>query len=203
MRAEMVFQNFGTHLLFERNFLMKKVGFAVRLLAIAALLSLAAFAVAGCGKDKDTSGNADGSTTGAVSTPDLSNAEPVNSNKTVQSTVGDLDADQKAALAAITGFADATSNQDYKKLCSTYLSKASQKIRAAGDNGSTSCADYFEKTGASIKSFKIYVTGIDVAKDGQTASVDSVTEVNGQKQAPSVIALKKEDGQWRIGVLGQ
>ena len=181
---------------------MKKVGFAARLLVLAAVLSLAAFAVAGCGKDKADNASGGG---GTGSTADLSGAQPVESSKSVETTVdeGDLDAEKKAVLSQIVGFANATEKKDYEAICDDYLSKESQKLRANGADKNATCADYFSQTGKSIKTFKIYVTGIDINKDGTFATVAATTTVNGQKQPVSNIAMKKEGGKWKVSVLGQ
>jgi hypothetical protein len=180
---------------------MKKVGIAARLLAVMAVLSLAAFAVAGCGSEKnDTSSSDSGATSGSAG---VEANGTVNKSETVQTDLnGDLTDDQKAVVAAIGGFADATDKHDYKTLCADYLTKESQKIGARTGDASSSCAEFFEKQGAAIKSFKITVTKADVAKDGKTATIEGTTVVNGAKQPSQPIALKKVNGEWRIALLG-
>jgi ketosteroid isomerase-like protein len=206
--------------IFERNFLMKKVGFAARLLAVIAVLSLAAFAVAGCGSDKKDDSSANSNTN--TSTPadsgstgdsgdsaadsaanDVQSSGSANKSDTVVTDIdGDLTADEKAVIAAVGAFADATSNHDYKKICNDYLTKASQKIGAQTGNATTDCAAFFKKQGDTIKTFKITVNKVDVSKDGKSATVDGTSSVNGAKTPSQPIALKNVNGEWRIALLG-
>lgn len=182
---------------------MKKVGIAARLLAVAAILSLAAFAVAGCGGDKnDSSGNSsDSGNSGTVSTGgggEVKSGDTVGeAKKVVVGKDGNFDADQKAVVATLGEFADATADKNYKKLCNDILSKSAAKI--GGD-----CVKTFSQTGAQLKDFKIVVNSVDIGKDGKTATalVDVTSNVNSAKQSQN-LSLIKEGGEWRVQILGQ
>ncbi|MFT4050404.1 MAG: hypothetical protein QM648_11305 [Solirubrobacterales bacterium] len=184
---------------------MKKFGFAARLLVVAVVLSLAAFAVAGCGSDdkKDTvstdasqTSSSGGSDSGQ--TKEYSSGETVGkSKKVVVESDADMSAQQQAVIDKIGEFADATANKDYKALCNDILSKQAQKI--GGD-----CVATFEKTGAQLKDFKISVNSVKIAKDGKTATAVIDVTSNVAKAAQSQnLSLVKEDGDWRIQILGQ
>jgi hypothetical protein len=172
---------------------MKTVGFAARLFAIAAVLSLALVAT-GCGnKDEGAGGTA---ATGG--SQQYSSGDTVGeAKKVVVGTDSDLDAQQQAVITRIGEFGDATANHDYKKLCNELLSKEARKI---GGN----CVQTFEQTGKQIKDFKITVNDVKIASDGNhaTATVDVTSNVNKAQQSQS-LSLVKEGGQWRIQILGQ
>ncbi|MGH2957977.1 MAG: hypothetical protein ACRDKE_00110 [Solirubrobacterales bacterium] len=173
---------------------MKKVGIAARLLAVAAILSLAAFVVVGCGDDKDTSSN-NGSTAAAG---DLEPGDTVGkSEKVVVGKDAEFDAEQQEVVDRIGEFGDATAGQDYKTLCNELLSKSAQKI--GGD-----CEKTFKASGAQLKDFKITVKSVKIDKDGNTATavVDVTSNVNKAVQSQD-LSLTKEDGEWKIQILGQ
>ncbi len=178
---------------------MNKVGFAARLLAVVAVLSLAAFAVAGCGSKNDNSSSSSGSGGGTASgTKQYDSGETVGSaKKVVVDSNQDMSAEQQAVISQIGAFADATAGHNYKKLCNDLLSKEAQKI--GGD-----CVKTFSQTGAQIKDFKITVKSVKVAPDGKTATaqVNVSSNTGGQNQAQT-LSLVKENGQWRIQILGQ
>lgn len=179
---------------------MKKVGIAARLLAVAAILSLAAFAVTGCGGDKNdsTGGSSDSGTVSTASGSEVQSGDTVGvAKKVVVGKDGSLDAEQKAVVATLGGFADATADKNFKKLCNDILSKAAAKI--GGD-----CEKTFSQSGQGLKDFKIVVNSVEVAKDGKTATaaVDVTSNVNSAKQAQT-LSLIKEDGEWRVQILGQ
>jgi hypothetical protein len=176
---------------------MKKVGIAARLLAVAAILSLAAFVVVGCGGDKSdtSSSNNSGSTAGGN---EMSSGDTVgDSKKVVIGKDSDFDAQQQEVVDRIGEFGDATATQNYKKLCNELLSKSAQKI--GGD-----CVKTFSQTGAQLKDFKITVQSVKIGKDGKTATavVDVTSNVNKAVQSQN-LSLIKEGGEWRIQILGQ
>lgn len=172
---------------------MKKVGIAARLIAVAAILSLAAFVVVGCGDDKDKSSNG-GSTAAA------GNFEPGDTvgeaEKVVVGKDAEFDAQQQEVVDRIGEFGDATADQDYKKLCNDILSKSAQKI--GGD-----CVKTFSQSGEQLKDFKITVKSVEVDKSGKeaTAVVDVTSNVNKAVQSQD-LSLIKEGGEWRIQILG-
>ncbi|MBJ7459669.1 MAG: hypothetical protein JHD02_10810 [Thermoleophilaceae bacterium] len=179
---------------------MKKVGIAARLLAVAAVLSLAAFTVVGCGgDDKENSSSSNSSSDSASAGGEtLSSGDTVGeSKKVVVGKDGDFDAQQAAVVKRIGEFADATANKKYKVLCNDILSKSAQKI--GGD-----CVRTFSQTGAQLKDFKITVNSVEVAKDGKTATavVDVTSNVNKAQQSQN-LTLIKEGGEWRVQILGQ
>lgn len=185
---------------------MKNVGFMARLVAVVAVLSLAAFVVAGCGGDEpkkdtasvDQSQPTGGGDAGNAQTKQFESGESVGkSKKVVVNSDADFTAQQQAVIARIGEFADATANENYKKLCNDILSKAAQKI---GGN----CVKTFSQTGSSLKDFKITVNSVKIAKDGKTAvaKVDVTSNVNTTAQ-PQDLTMIKEDGKWRIQILGQ
>ncbi|MBJ7354266.1 MAG: hypothetical protein JHC98_05520 [Thermoleophilaceae bacterium] len=177
---------------------MKKVGIAARLLAVAAILSLAAFAVVGCGgDDKNGSSTSNGSGT-ATGGGDVQSGDTVGeAKKVVVGKDGDFDAEQAAVVATLGEFADATADKNYKKLCNDILSKEAAKI--GGD-----CVKTFEQSGAGLKDFKIVVNSVKISKDGKTATaaVDVTSNVNSANQAQN-LSLVKEGGEWKVQILGQ
>lgn len=179
---------------------MKKVGFAARLLAIVAILSLAAFVVSGCGDDKkqDTASSDQSTTASTGGTKSYDSGEAVGSSKKlVVDSDADFSAEQQAVIAQLAAFADATADHDYKKLCNDLLSKEASKI--GGD-----CLKTFEQTGSQIKDFKIVVKSVKVDKDGKTATAVVDVSSNVQKaQQSQNLSLVKEGGDWRIQILGQ
>lgn len=172
---------------------MKKVGIAARLLAVAAILSLTAFVVVGCGDDKDSNSNGSTAASGNLEPGDtVGEAEKVVVGKDAK-----FDAQQQEVVDRIGEFGDATADQDYKKLCTEVLSKSAQKI--GGD-----CEKTFSQSGAQLKDFKITVKSVKVAKDGKTATavVDVTSNVNKAVQSQD-LSLIKEGGEWRVQILGQ
>ncbi len=181
---------------------MKNVGFVARLLAVAALLALSAFVVAGCGDDQkqdtvsvDRSEQAAGTEAGPSKQFDSGQAVG-EAKKVVVDSDAEMSATQQAVISRIGAFGDATANQDYKKLCNDLLSKAARKI--GGD-----CEKTFSQSGESLKDFKITVKSVTVAKDGKSAvaKVSVESNVNKTPQAQD-LSLTKEDGDWRIQILG-
>lgn len=173
---------------------MKKVGIAARLLAVAAILSLAAFVVVGCGDDKDST-SSNGSTAAAG---DLEPGDTVGkAEKVVVGKDAKFDAQQQEVVDRIGEFGDATADQDYKKLCEDLLSKSAQKI--GGD-----CEKTFSQSGQQLKDFEITVKSVKVDKDGKTATatVDVTSNVNDAVQSQD-LSLIKEGGEWKIQILGQ
>lgn len=172
---------------------MKKVGIAARLLAVAAILSLAAFVVVGCGDDKDSNSNGSTAAAGSLEPGDtVGDAEKVVVGKDAE-----FDAQQQEVVDRIGEFGDATADQDYKKLCEDLLSKSAQKI---GGN----CEKTFSQSGAQLKDFKITVKSVKIDKTGKeaTAVVDVTSNVNKAVQSQD-LSLIKEGGEWRIQILGQ
>jgi hypothetical protein len=182
---------------------MKKVGIAARLLAVAAILSLAAFVVVGCGdgdksENSSTASTAEGGTGTAAGGEELSSGDTVgDAKKVVVGKDSQFNAAQAAVVKRIGEFADATANQNYKELCNEILSKSAQKI--GGD-----CVETFSKSGAQLKDFKITVKSVKVGKDGDTATavVDVSSNVNKAVQSQN-LSLVKEGGEWKIQILGQ
>ena len=172
---------------------MKKVGIAARLLAVAAILSLAAFVVVGCGDDKDKSSSGSTAAAGSLEPGDtVGEAEKVVVGKDAE-----FDEQQQEVVDRIGEFGDATADQDYKKLCNDILSKSAQKI--GGD-----CEKTFSQSGEQLKDFKITVKTVTVDKGGKeaTAVVDVTSNVNKAVQSQD-LSLVKEGGEWRIQILGQ
>lgn len=187
---------------------MKKFGFAARLLVVAAVLSLAAFAVAGCGgKEKQDTVSTDASQTSSSSgdsgsdsgqTKQYTSGQTIGAKKkVVVASDADMSAQQQAVIETIGAFGDATATQNYKKLCNEILSKAAQKI--GGD-----CVKTFSQTGAQLKDFKITIKSVKINKDGKTANavIDVSSNVN-KAQSSQNLSLIKENGEWRIQILGQ
>lgn len=175
---------------------MKKVGIAARLLAVAAILSLAAFVVVGCGDDKDTNSNS-GGTGGTAAAGSLEPGDTVgDSEKVVVGKDAEFDAQQQEVVDRIGEFGDATADQDYKTLCNDLLSKSAQKI--GGD-----CEKTFSQSGAQLKDFKITVKSVKINKNDKeaTAVVDVTSNVNKAVQSQN-LSLIKEGGEWRIQILG-
>jgi hypothetical protein len=176
----------------ERKALMKQVGFAVRLLAVAAVIACAALAVTGCGgnnKTASTDSNGDKQYAADQSLGD--------SKKVVVDSKNKFNADQQAVVDQIVAFGDATAAQDYKTLCNKLLSKDAQKI---GGN----CVSTFEKTGQAIKDFKLTIKSVSVDPGGKNAKAQiSVTSTQQPKPQTQDLSMIKENGSWRIQILGQ
>ncbi|MGK2878636.1 MAG: hypothetical protein ACSLFF_08710 [Solirubrobacterales bacterium] len=176
---------------------MKKVGIAARLLAVVAVLSLAAFVVVGCGGDKSESSSNSSGDSSAASTEFEAGDTVGESKKVVVDANTELDAEQKAVIERIGEFADATDKKDYKTLCNDILSEEASKI--GGD-----CVKTFSQTGAQLKDFEIKVKSVKIGEDGKTATADVevTSNVNESEQAQN-LSLIKENGEWRIQILGQ
>lgn len=186
---------------------MKQVGFAARLLAVAAVLALAAFVVSGCGGDKSENNSSGGGSTSSSSTDSGSNSSGPTKNlngqkigsakKVIVKSDQNLDANQQAVIARIGEFGDATEAHNYKKLCNDLLSAQARKI--GGD-----CVGTFSKTGAQLKDFNITVNSVKVASDGKTAVAKITVDSNVlQKPQQQNLGMIKEDGDWRVQILGQ
>ena len=180
---------------------MKQVGFMARLFAVAAVLVVAALVVSGCGSKKDSSsgsGSTGGGTVSSNGSKTYSASQGLGDSKKVVVDSGQsFDAEQQAIVDQISAFGDATASKNYKKLCNDILSKSAQKI--GGD-----CVKTFEQTGSSLTDFKITVKSVDVAKGGKTAKADvSVTSNTSPKAQAQQLSLTKENGEWRIQILGQ
>ena len=188
---------------------MKQVGFFARLLAVAAVLALAAAVVSGCGDDDK--GNTGGSTGGGDTAQGGGGGETSSggekkydgdeglgdSKKVVVESDDEFDAEQQAVVTKIAEFGDATSDKDYKALCNDILSKQAQKI--GGD-----CVKTFEQTGEALEDFKVTVKGVTIAKGGKSAKAEvSVTSNVSPKPQTQQLSLAKENGEWRIQILGQ
>lgn len=165
---------------------MKRFGNALKLPVVIAVVLVVVLAAAGCGDDKK-SGNG----------KSYSQDQPLGqAKKVVVKSESEFDAEQQAVINKIAEFADLTEKKDYKAICKDILSKEAQKL---GGN----CPDFFEKSGAQIKDFKITVTGVKIGADGKTASAEATTETNGQKGAPQTLTLAKDSkGEWRVTILG-
>lgn len=165
---------------------MMRFGNAVKWLAIVAVSLAAIFALSGCGDKKPA---------GAKSYEQdqtLGKAGKVTVNSE-----NDFSKEQQEVIDLIAKFADATEAKDYKKICEEILSKESQKI--GGD-----CVGMFEKTGTTIKDFKIVVSAVTIDADGKTATAEATTETNGQKGASQALTLAKDEkGAWRVTILGE
>lgn len=171
---------------------MKQVGVMARLLVIAALLTVGALALAGCGGDDDKaggSGSGDGKSYDSGET--LGEAD-----KVVVDSDDSFDAEQQEVIATITAFGDATANKDYKALCNDLLSEEASKI--GGD-----CEETFSKTGEALDEFKLTIKSVKVDPDGKNASADVSVTSNVQPEAQTqALSLTKEGGEWRIQILG-
>jgi outer membrane murein-binding lipoprotein Lpp len=181
---------------------MKNVGMMVRLLAVVSLLALGALALTGCGDEpkKDTvSTDQSQPTAGTDSgTKQFDSGETIGkAGKVVVNSDADFSANQQAVIERIGEFGDATADQDYKKLCNGLLSKAARKI--GGD-----CVGTFSKTGKQLKDFKITVNSVKITEDGKNAVAKVNVSSNMNKTpTPQDLSLVKEDGEWRIQILGQ
>lgn len=165
---------------------MMRFGNAVKLLAIIAVSLATVFALSGCGDDSP-----------AGSTSYKQDQTLGQAGKVTVDSKQDFSKEQQAVIDRIAEFADATEAKDYKKICDEILSEAAQKI--GGD-----CVGMLEKTGGTIKDFKIVVTSVTVAKDGKTATAEATTETNGEKGASQALTLAKDaKGEWRVTILGQ
>ncbi|MBI4898408.1 MAG: hypothetical protein HY827_08590 [Actinobacteria bacterium] len=167
---------------------MKRFGNALKLTAVLAVSLLALVALAGCGDKKD-SGNGNGKS--------YEQDKPLGeAKKVVVKSDKEFDADQQAVIDKIAEFADMTQKHDYKGICKEIFSKEAQKI--GGD-----CVGTLEKTGSTIKDFKITVSSVAVGKDGKTATAKATTIVNGQAGGEQSLTLAKDSkGDWRVTILG-
>jgi hypothetical protein len=174
---------------------MKQVGKAARLFAVAMVLVVAAIVVSGCGSS-DNSGNTSSSTDSSGNKQYAASEGLGDSKKVVVDSGKSMDAKQQEVIDQITAFGDATAAKDYKKLCGL-LSSDAQKI--GGD-----CVSTFEKTGQTIKDFKLTIKSVTVNPDGKTAKASvAVTSNSAPKPQIQDISLVKESGEWKIQILGQ
>lgn len=165
---------------------MNRFGNAIKVLAVVAVSLVAVFAITGCGDKKEP---------GAKS---YEKDQPIgDAGKVTVNSEKDFSKEQQEVIDRIAEFADATEDKDYKKICDEILSKEAQKL--GGD-----CASTLEKTGSTIKDFKIIVTSVTIGEDGKTATAEATTETNGQKGAAQALTLAKDEkGEWRVTILGQ
>lgn len=180
---------------------MKSVGSLFRLVLVAAIVATAALGAAGCGDDdkKDTTSvdqSAPAQSDSGETKQFKSGEEVGKSKKVVVESDAEFSAEQRAVITRMGEFADATDSRDYKKLCNDMLSSAVRKI--GGD-----CEKTFAKSGEQIKDFKIAVSSVTVAKDGKTALAKVSVSANGDNPSPQEISMIKEDGKWRVQILGQ
>lgn len=169
---------------------MKQVGVLARLLVIAALLTVGALALAGCGGDDNGgSGGSDGKSYDSGQTLG-------DEGKVVVESDDSFDAEQQEVIATITAFGDATASKDYKALCDDLLSQEAAKI--GGD-----CEKTFSKTGEALEDFKLTIKSVKVDPDGKNATADvSVTSNVSPEPQTQALSLTKEGGDWRIQILG-
>lgn len=179
----------------KESFSMKQVGKAARLIAVALVLIVAAMAVSGCGGSDSSSSNT--ATTDGDGNKQYAAAEELGDSKnTVVESDKEFNAQQQEVVAQITAFGDATADKDYKKLCAL-LSTDAQAI--GGD-----CVSTFEKTGATITDFKLVIKSVTVNPNGKDAKATvAVTSNTAPKAQVQDISLTKEDGDWKIQILGQ
>lgn len=169
---------------------MKQVGVLTRLIVIAALMALGAFALAGCGGD-DNGGSGDGNGKTFESGETLGEKD-----KVVVKSDDAFDAKQQEVIAAITAFGDATASKDYKTLCNDLLSEEAAKI--GGD-----CEETFSKTGEALEDFKLTITSVEVDPDGKNATANvSVTSNVSPEPQTQALSLTQEGGKWKIQILG-
>lgn len=168
---------------------MKQVGVLARLLIIAALMTVGAVALAGCGGDDKEGGSEGGKSYDSGQA--LGEEE-----KVVVESDDSFDAQQQEIVAAIAAFGDATANKDYKALCNEILSKEAAKI---GGN----CVETFKKTGEALKDFKVTIKAVEVDPDGKnaTANVAVTSNVSPEPQTQA-LSLTQEGGEWKIQILG-
>jgi hypothetical protein len=178
----------------ERKVLMKQVGSAAKLFAVAVVLVVAAFVASGCGSSSNSSSTA---TTDSNGNKQYAAAEGLGtSKKTVVDSKDSFNKEQQAVVTQITAFGDATASKDYKKLCNL-LSTEAAKI--GGD-----CVSTFQKTGSTISDFKLTIKSVTVDPNGKDAKASvSVTSNASPKPQLQDIALVKEKGEWKIQILGQ
>lgn len=171
---------------------MKQVGVLARLIVVAALLTVGAFALAGCGGDDNgDSGGGDGNGKTYESSETLGDE-----GKVVVESDDSFDAKQQEVIATITAFGDATANKDYKALCDELLSKEAAKI--GGD-----CEETFSKTGEALEDFKLTIKSVEIEPDGKNASASvSVTSNVSPEPQTQQLSLTQEGGEWKIQILG-
>lgn len=165
---------------------MKRFGNAIKLMAILAVSLLVAFALTGCGDKKD-----DGNGKSYEQDKPLGDSQ-----KVVVKSDKQFDANQQAVIDKIAEFADLTEKHDYEAICDEIFSKEARKL--GGD-----CAGTLEKTGSTLKDFKITVSDVTVAADGKTATATATTVTNGQPGGAQTLTLAKDSkGDWRVTILG-
>lgn len=154
-----------------------------RLLVTVLALAALALVASGCGDDKQTK------------TYDQS---PLGQEKKVTVvTTTEFNADQQAVIETIAEFADATAQKDYAKICSELLTETSRQL------GGGKCEQFFKVAGKGFKDFSIKVQSVTLSKDGNGATVKTITSRDGQP-SPVVYSMKKNaQGQWQVAILGQ
>ena len=88
----------------------------------------------------------------------------------------------------------AISARDFATVCDS-LFTASARKRAGG----AECAAQLRSAGEDVLHPTIQIRGIDL--NGSRASVEVVTDAEGQARVKDILELRRQDGQWRIEAL--
>ncbi len=148
------------------------------------IVALFAFAIAGCGDDKEQ-----GKTYGD---------EPLGQQQKVTvATDDELNADQQAVVETITKFGDATATKDYATICNELFSEDSRKL------GGGDCEQFLKVANREFKDFDIKIESVTIGEDGATATVKSTTTKDGVPAEVPYSLKKSSQGQWQLAILGQ
>ena len=111
--------------------------------------------------------------------------------------------DEEDVEQTVRDFVQATNDRDVDAFCDELVTQEflEQSTGAKGDQAREACKQQLETVvGIDFTLDSIRKTEID----GDTAEVTAVLELQGQKQPPRVLRLKKEDGDWKLaGGTGQ
>jgi len=111
--------------------------------------------------------------------------------------------DEEDVEQTVRDFVQATNDRDEDAFCEELVTQEflEQSTGAKGDQAREACKQQLDTVvGIDFKLAAIRKTEID----GDSAEVTAVLELQGQKQPPRVLRLKKEDGDWKLaGGTGQ
>ena len=99
------------------------------------------------------------------------------------------------AVAAVDAFQKAVAERDYASICDRLFSPAA-RVAAGGDN----CQSVLAQAAATLRAPQVRITTVVVGRDRATVGV--VASVAGQRPAPDVIRLVRQQGRFRIASAG-
>jgi hypothetical protein len=100
----------------------------------------------------------------------------------------------RAIAAAVDRLEGAIAEHDFARVCNELFTPSARR-RAGGDE----CASQLRSAGESVKDPTIELRGIKV--NGERATVEVVTEAEGQARVRDQLRLRRRDGRWLVEAL--